>query len=152
MLSLWKCVLFPCGWACCLTFTFTFSLPVLSAVSLRNRWCTYINCVNYLSTSSVVTLLQSLISVLYCPVAPLFWSSLRFSPTGPVVSMLFAALDHWCASWNQTKKINLPQHTVPELAWRNWGKSTKAYKPNRERSWYKSENPYPWGPWHVAGG
>ena len=31
-------------------------------------------------------LLQSLVRVLYCPVvAPLFWSSVRLSPTGPVV-------------------------------------------------------------------
>ena len=99
-----KVCTFPCGWACCFTFTFTCSLPVLSAISLRNRRCTYINCLNYLSTSSVVTLLQSLIRMLYCPVvAPLFWSSLRFLPTGPVVSMLFAALDHWCANWSCCK-------------------------------------------------
>ena len=38
-------------------------------------------------------LLQSLVRVLCCPVvAPLFWSSVRFSPTGPVVSMV---LFHW---------------------------------------------------------
>jgi len=38
-------------------------------------------------------LLQSLVRVLYCPVvAPLFCSSVRLSPTGPVVSMV---LFHW---------------------------------------------------------
>ena len=62
---------------------------------LKNRWCTYINCVYYLSTSSVITLLQSLVRVLYYPVmASLFLSLLRLSPTGPVVSMVFVALDH----------------------------------------------------------
>ena len=39
----WRYSLFPWGWACCLTFPFTFSLLVMSSNNLKNHWCTYIN-------------------------------------------------------------------------------------------------------------
>ena len=60
-------------------------------------------------------LLQSLVRVLYCPVvAPLFWSSVRLSPTGPVVSMV---LFHWTINVPTGSAVNYGICYVRQNVW-----------------------------------
>ena len=113
-----KVCTFPCGWACYFTFTFTFSLPVLSAISLRNRWCTYINCISYLSTSSVVALLQSLIRILYCPVWLLCFEVLYvFCQLGP---LYLCYLLHWTIDVPTGAAVNYGVCYVRQTEWFLW--------------------------------